>query len=152
MKTASKWTIGLISTFVLAAPLSLCIWVWTDFHKARMRQQHEAEEVISQFHQRFNARDFDAICRDAFKCGDFLNLRQDWQSALEDTRNRGGGFKMIVRSNVRVVIEPPSVQANVVSPFEKGELTEVFYMRHVDSGPLQIVTYKVVAKETPASL
>jgi hypothetical protein len=69
------------------------------FEMTKVRQKSEAERIIAQFHKRLNAGDFEAICHDAFKCSEFPNLRQDWQSALEDTRNRGGAFRSVLRAD-----------------------------------------------------
>jgi hypothetical protein len=124
--------------------------MWSDFHKASVRRQREAEELIAQFHQRFNAGDFDAICRDAYKCSEFQNLRKDWQAALEETRNRGGAFRRVLHSDIKVYIEPASVRADVVSAFEKAELREIFVMKDYD-GPLKIVTYQTVSKESASA-
>jgi hypothetical protein len=120
------------------------------FEITKVRQKSEAERIVAQFHQRLNAGDFEATCHEAYKCSEFPNLRQDWQAALEDTRNRGGAFRRVLHSDIKVYIEPPSVRANVVSSFERGELRELFLIKDFD-GPLQIVTYKAVTTETPAS-
>ena len=146
MRPVAKLTVGLLSALILAAPLSLGIWIWRDFHQALVREQHQTADVIMQFHERFNARDFDAICREAYKCSESPNLRQDWQSALEDTRNRGGAFRNVLRSDIKVFIEPASVRADIVSAFEKTELREIFEMRNFD-GPLRIISYRTVTKD-----
>jgi hypothetical protein len=117
------------------------------FEMTKVRQKSEAERIIAQFHKRLNAGDFEAICHDAFKCSEFPNLRQDWQSALEDTRNRGGAFRSVLRSDIKVSIEPASVHADVVSAFEKAELREIFVMKDYN-GPLRIVVYQTVSKES----
>jgi hypothetical protein len=115
------------------------------FEMTKVRQKSEAERIVAQFHQRLNAGDFEAICHDAYKCSEFPNLRQDWQFALEDTRKRGGAFRSVVHSDIRVSIEPPSVHADVVSIFEKAQLHELFEMKDYD-GPLRIVIYRTVTK------
>jgi len=62
---------------------------------------------------------------------------------LQDTRNRGGSFRNVVRSDIHVMLEPPSVRADVVSLFEKGEMREMFVMKDFD-GPLQITSYGLI--------
>ena len=111
-----------------------------------MRRQREAADVIAQFHQRFNAGEFNKICDDAFACRGSTDLRKAWQALLEDVRNRAGSFRSVSHSDIKVYIEPPSVQANVVSVFEKTELRETFVMNDYD-GPLRIITYKTTTKD-----
>jgi hypothetical protein len=145
MRPAAKWTIAFLSALVLAAPLSFGIWIWNDFHGAGLRKQREAADIIARFHQRLNSGDFDAICRYAYRCSEFPNLRQDWQAALEATRERGGAFRSVIRSDIKVTIEPSSVHADVVSLFEKAQLHETFEMKEYD-GPLRIIKYQEVAE------
>jgi hypothetical protein len=140
----------LFAGLVLLVPVCLMLWMSLSFRTYRIAQGHEAARLVAEFHQRFNAHDLDAICRDAYKCSDFPNLRQDWQRLLDDTRNRGGTFRGLVRSDIDVSIEPFSVRADVLSSFEKGEVREIFIMKDYD-GPLRIVSYQVVTKEGPAS-
>jgi hypothetical protein len=96
---------------------------------------------MGQFYQRFNAGAFDKTCNGAFACPGSADLRHARQALLEDVRNRAGSFKGVSRSDIKVYIEPPSVQANVISVFEKTELREIFVMKDYDR-PLRIVTYK----------
>jgi hypothetical protein len=145
MRPAAKWAIGLLSALVLAAPLSFGIWIWNDFHGAGLRKQREAAVIIARFHQRLNSGDFDAICRDAYRCSEFSNLRQDWQVALEAAREQSGAFRSVLRSDIKVSIEPSSVHADVVSMFEKARLDETFEMKEYD-GPLRIIKYQEVAE------
>ena len=91
---------------------------------------------MGQFYPRFNAGAFDKTCNGAFACPGSADLRHARQALLEDVRNRAGSFKGVSRSDIKVYIEPPSVQANVVS-----ELREIFVMKDYDR-PLRIVTYK----------
>ena len=141
---------GLFAGLILLVPACLVLWMWLSFRTHRIAQEREAARLVAEFHRRFNANDLDAIRRDAYKCSDLLNLRQDWQRLLDDTRNRGGTFRGVVRSDIDVYIEPPSVRADVLSSFEKGEVREIFIMKDYD-GPLKIISYQTVTKEGPAS-
>lgn len=125
---------------VLAVPLFLYRWIWVSRHSGRIEKETEAEQLVEQFHRQYNARDFEAICRAAYKRGEYPILKEDWRLAVEDSRNHGGAFKNILRSDIRAFTEPPSVRADIVSSFEKGEMREIFTMNDFD-GPLRIVTY-----------
>ena len=146
MKRIAIWIGGLF--LVLFA--CFVFRMWHEFRSHRIAQQQEATRLIAQFHRRLNEGDLEAICRDAYRCGDLPNLRQDWQRLLGDTRNRGGTFRSVVRSDIDVYIEPPSVRADVLSSFEKGQVREIFIMKDYD-GPLKIVSYQTVTKEGLAS-
>jgi hypothetical protein len=137
----------LLSGLTLAVPAFFGLRIWSDLRASRLRQEREAVTVIAQFHQRLNAHDFDAICRDADKGSDFPNLRQDWRILLGDVRNRLGSFKSVRGSEIKVFIEPPSVRGDIVSLFEKGEQREIFVMKEFDER-LKIVTYRTVTKES----
>jgi len=116
----------------------------------RAKRVREGAKLIAEFHQRFNAGDYEGICREASGCKEFPNLREQWQFLLQDTRNRGGTFKRVIRSDIHAYIEPSGVRANVTSSFEKGELRELFEMKGY-GGPLQIESYKVMTGERPGS-
>jgi hypothetical protein len=135
---------------IVLAPVGVWLLAWLTFQPHRITRQREATRLIAEFHQRFNEHDLDAICRDAFTCSELPSLRQDWQALLENTRNRVGIFRGVIRSDIRVYIEPPGVRANIVSSFEKGELREIFEMKEFE-GPLKIVTYQTVTEEKPTS-
>jgi hypothetical protein len=151
MKRRTKWIVGLLSALILAVPAFFALLIWRDFHVSRVRQEREAVSAVAQFHKRFNAGEFDKICDDAFACPDSADLRQAWHSVLHGVRSRAGAFKSVVKPEVIVFIEPPSVRADTVSSFEKGEIEEIFVMRHPDEGCLKIVTYQTVTKEEPPS-
>jgi hypothetical protein len=119
---------------ILAVPALFALWIWRDFHGSRVRQEREAVRAIAQFHQRFHAGEFGKICDHAFACPGSPDLRKAWQALLGDVRNRAGNFKSVSRSDITVYIEPRSVQANVVSVFDKTELREIFIMKDYD-GP-----------------
>ena len=142
-KRAVVWIGGIFTGLLVLVPAGLWLWMWLSFRSHRIDRQLEATRVVADFHQRFNAHDLDAICRNAYKCGESPNLKQDWQSALEDTWNRGGAFKRLLRSDIQVYVEPPSVRADVVSLFEKGELRELFVLNDFD-GHLKITSYGTV--------
>ncbi len=150
MKRRAKWIVGLLLALILVVPAFFALLIWRDFHASRIRQEGEAVSAIAQFHQRFNAGEFDKICDDAFACASSTDLRQAWYSVLQEVRSRTGAFKSVVKPEVTVFIEPPSVRANFISSFEKGEIKEIFVMRHSDER-LKIVTYQTVTKEEPAS-
>jgi hypothetical protein len=150
MKRRAKWIVGLLLALILVVPAFFALMIWRDFHASRVRQEREAVSAIAQFHQRFNAGEFDKICDDAFACPGSTDLRQAWHSILQEVRSRAGAFKSVVKPEVMVYIEPPSVRADFVSSFEKGEIREIFVMRHSDER-LKIVTYQTVTKEEPAS-
>ncbi len=141
---------GLPLALVLVVPAFFALLIWRDFHASRIGQEREAVSAIAQFHQRFKAGEFDKICDDAFACARSTDLRQAWYSVLQEVRNRAGAFKSVVKPEVMVFIEPPSVRANFLSSFEKGEIKEIFVMRHSDER-LKIVTHQTVTKEEPAS-
>jgi hypothetical protein len=149
MNPSTKRTVmligGIFAGLLVLVPAGLWLWMWLSFRSYRIARQLEATRAVADFHQRFNAHDLDAICRNAYKCGELPNLKQDWQSVLEDARNRGGAFKRVLRSDIQVSVEPPSVRADVVSLFEKGELRELFVLNDFD-GPLKITTYGTVFK------
>lgn len=123
--------------------------MWLGFQPYKAKRETEAARLIAEFHQRFNAGDLDAICRDAYKCNEIAGLRQDWQSTIEETRSRGGAFQRVVRSDFRVTMESIFVRADVVSSFENARLHEMFVIRNYDS-PMQIVSYKVVLDDKPS--
>jgi hypothetical protein len=58
---------------------------------------------------------------------------------LQEVQSRAGAFKSVVKPEVMVYIEPPSVRADFVSSFEKRETREIFVMRQSDE-QLKIVT------------
>ena len=128
---------------ILLVPISIPILVSWASRPHRIARQKEAARLIADFHELFNANDSEGICRGVFKCTELPNVRQDLQSLLEETRNRGGAFRSVLTSDIKVSIEPPMVRANIVSLFERGELTEVFDFRESE-GPLEIVSYKTV--------
>jgi hypothetical protein len=145
MKNRGRLVVATLAGLILLVPVCLWLVMWVGLRPHRIAQQREATSLIRDFHKRFNAGDLDAICRSAYKCSELPNLKQDWQAALEDTRNRGGAFKRVLRSDIQVFIEPPSVRADVVSLFEKGELRELFVMNDFN-GSLKIATYGTVFK------
>ncbi len=145
------WSLAGLFALYMIAPICFVLLPWLSFRSYKTERQPEAAKLIAEFHHRFNAGDFDAICRDAYKCSDFPSLRQDWQSVLEETRNRGGAFKSIVQSDIQVYIEPPAVRATYVSSFEKTNCTEIFDFKDFDlkdgrvaRGPLKIISYRVL--------
>jgi len=127
----------------LAVLLSLYLAASFAFRRHTAEREREAIRVVAEFHQHYNAQDFEAICRSATKCSELDNVREGWRQVVQDTRDRGGAFKGIIRSDVHVYVEPPSVQADVVSSFEKGELREIFVMNDFD-GQLKMTTYNLV--------
>jgi hypothetical protein len=135
--------LGTLAGLVVVVPVSLFLVISFGFRHHRIARQREAAHLVAEFHQRYNAQNFDAICRDAFKCSEFPKLQEAWQLVLQDTRNRGGSFVKVVRSDIDVSIEPPSVRADVVSSFQKGAMREIFVMKD-GNGPLQIATYNLV--------
>ena len=150
MNRRAKWIVVLLLALTLAVPAFFALRIWTDFQASRLRQEREAVSAIAQFHQRFNAGEFDKICDDAVACPGSTDLRQAWHSILQEVRSHAGAFKSVVKPQVMVFIEPPSVRADFVSSFEKGEIREIFVMRHSDE-QLKIVTYQTVTKEGPTS-
>ena len=139
MKRGAKWIVGLLLALMLVVPAFFALLIWRDFHASRIRS------AIAQFHQGFNAGEFDKICDHAFACARSTDLRQAWYSVLQEVRSRAGAFKSVVKPEVMVFIEPPSVRANFLSSFEKGEIKEIFVMRHSDERP-KTETYQTVTK------
>jgi hypothetical protein len=134
------WT---LAGLLVLVPVSLFLIASPGFRHHSIAQQHEATRLVAEFHQRYNAHDFEGICREAFKCSESPNVREGWQLVLQDTRNRGGSFRDVVRSDIQVTTEPPSVRADVVSSFEKGQIREIFTMNDFD-GTLKIASYNLV--------
>jgi|SRR5215472_4125905 len=143
---------SLAALFVLymLMPVFFVFVLWVSSASYKAKRVPEAAKLIAEFHHRFNAGDFDGICRQAYKCGELPNIREQWQFLLQDTRNRGGAFKRVIRSDINAHIEPSGVRAIVTSSFEKGELRELFEMKGY-GGPLQIESYKVMTGERPGS-
>jgi len=139
MTRAAKWTIGVLSGLIIAAPLSLWLWMWGDSHWGHVKQRHEAAEVIARFHKHFNSGDLDGIVSDTSSRPE--QTREIWQPALTDLKSRCGNFRAVVKSGIDIYIEPSSVQAHYVSSFEKGQVKEDFVMNYSD-GSLKITWYE----------
>lgn len=145
-KRTGTWILWTLAGLIVFAPVCLWTLAWLASRPYTIKQQREATRLVEEFHRGFNADDFDAICREAYKCNELPGLKDDWISVLEDTRNRGGAFLHIIHSDIRVSIEPPSVRAELISSFERGELREIFDMNNYGDGPLKIIRYQRVKK------
>jgi len=131
----AKWIAGL----VLALLVSLSLF-W------RFEQSRETASAIQQFHERLNAGAFDKICEDAFACRTSADLRNGWNSVLQEVRDRGGKFRAVKTSEIKAYKEPPLVRADYVSSFEKTEIREIFILKRLD-GRLRIFSFQTVTKE-----
>src|SRR5271167_2980646 len=98
MKMGPRRKIGLLWGLIFAIPLTVLLWMRTDYDRAYLRLRHDAQETIAQFHQRLNAKDFAAICRDASSCEDFLSPPENWRSDLEHVRGHFGSFQGVLKS------------------------------------------------------
>ena len=146
-KRTAAWIGWSLAGLAVSAPVCLYALMWVAFRPYQLRQQREATRLVEEFHRRLNSHDFDEICREAYKCNELPNVKDDWMSALENTRNRGGAFQHIIHSDIRVSIEPPSVRADIISSFERAELRETFDMKDYD-GPLKIVMYHLATTDS----
>lgn len=137
MSRPAKWTIQLLSGFGLLALL----WAAIDTYRDRAKQTREAHEAIAEFHQRFNASDFDSICEVVFECyrAGLLGAPDNHHVVLGDLRKKQGAFESVIKSSVRVWSEPRWIEAEYVSRFEKGQLKEFFLMRHADGLPVLMI-------------
>jgi len=107
MKRRAKWIVGLLLALMSVVPAFFALLIWHNFHASRIRQEREAVSAIAQFHQRFNAGEFDKICDHAFACARSTDLRQAWYSVLQEVRGRAGAFKSVVQPEVMVLSSRP---------------------------------------------
>jgi hypothetical protein len=140
MTRKANWIVGCTLALLLVVPISLYLLIWRNFHNRKLRQTHQAVELVARFHEQFNSGDLDGICNETFNCGSFERLREGWQLVLRDVRNQCGTFRQAVKSDVEVTVEPPSIRAIYVSSFEKGQLREVFFLKDFN-GALELTGY-----------
>jgi hypothetical protein len=140
MTRKSNWIVGCTLALLLVVPISLYLLIWRNFHNRKLPQTRQAMELVARFHEKFNSGDLDGICKETFNCGSSERLPEGWQLVLRDVKSHCGAFGQVVRSDVEVTVEPPSIRAIYVSSFERGVLREIFFLRDFN-GALELAGY-----------
>lgn len=106
----------------------------------------EASVAIDRFHDRFNKDDFSSACENEYAWHD---PQLNCVSQLKDVKLRFGAFQKLKKVNFEVSSEPQWVRIESVSIFDKGELAETFFARHISERDLGIVSYRAGSPRPP---
>lgn len=142
MQRKTQRIVVAFSGLLLAALVSFALVVRHGYRKWQVKEENEARNLVTRFHENFNSRDLDGICRDWIGCESPESADRIWNPVLEDVKSKCGAFRQVVGSNVEVTIEPASIRAVYVSSFDRGQLREVFAFLNADaSGTLKLANY-----------